>query len=289
VVKAPAGSCRSGYKEHIATLVDDRRGRCVFFENRAFERGADLFVRGLGPALEHALRVGRGPRSARGTAVREGKFDRRPIDRLFAAEDSIPLVSGLEQFGAAGDALGRTEEQEAAGAKRVVEERHELLLEIGAEIDEDIPAGNEIELRKGRIADEAVLGEDAHLAQLFDRLEVGGSPGTGRRVADEEACEAFGRYLVGDFRRVATMSCLGQHRGVEVSREDLHESSRFEAIEVLAQQDGDGVSLLARGTTRDPDANGCVGGLALHDEGNSLLSQGLKRFRIAEELGHADQ
>ena len=140
-----------------------------------------------------------------------------------------------------------------------MEERHQLLLEIGAEVDEDIPARNQIELRERRIADEAVLGEDAHLAQLFDRLEIGDSPGTGRRVAHEKACEAFGGYLVGDVRRVATTSGLGQHRGVEVGREDLRESSRFEAIEVLAQQNGDGVGLFARGATRDPDANRCVG------------------------------
>ena len=58
---------------------------------------------------------------------------------------------------------------------------------------------------------------------------------------------------------------------------------------MLAQQDGDGVSLLARGATRDPDANWCVGGPALHDPGNDLLGEGLERFGIAEELGHADQ
>ena len=58
---------------------------------------------------------------------------------------------------------------------------------------------------------------------------------------------------------------------------------------MLAQQDGDGVSLLARGTTRDPDADGCVGGLALHDPGNDLLGQRIECLGIAEELGHADQ
>jgi len=70
------------------------------------------------------------------------------------------------------------------------------------------------------------------------------------------------------------MSGLGQHRSVEVGGKDLHESSRFDALKVLAQQDGDGVGLLARGATWDPDADGCVGGLALHDARNDLLSQG---------------
>jgi len=84
-----------------------------------------------------------------------------------------------------------------------------------------------------------LCSEKMHISrQLFARLEVGDSPGTveGPRTKSGRGVRAT---PVGDVRRVATTSGLGQHRGVEVGREDLRESSRFEAIEVLAQQMAD--------------------------------------------------
>ena len=189
-------------------------------------------------------------------------------------------VHRLEQPGAAGDAFGRTEEEKATWTKRVVQEREQLLLQLGAEVDEHIATGNDIELRERGIADQAVFGEDAQLAQLLRRLVV-------PPLADEEAGEALGRDLFGDARVVAPSPCLGQQLGVEVGGEDLHTGP--DGVELLAQQDRQRVRLLARGTARDPDANWRFVGLACRNPRQDRFGQDRKRLRIAEELGHADQ
>ena len=280
--KLQVAADRPGEEQDVATLVDDRRWARVFVAKHTLERGADLLLRrGRAGSLESVplrlpglVRIALRPERGNSTIGRVTVSLRRKI--------AISLVHRLEQLRASGDALGGTEEQKAAGSKRVVEQRNELLLQLGAEVDEDVAAGDEVELRERRIADQAVLGEDAHLAQLLDRL-------VGLPLSREEAREPLGRHVLGDVRGVAAMARLSEHLRVEVGREDLHEALRLQSLEVLAQQDGDGVGLLARGAAGDPDADRRVGGLALHDAGKDLLGQGLERVGVAEELGHADQ
>ena len=208
----------------------------------------------------------------------EGKLHPRWSRRLLATENAIFRVHGLEQVGAAGDALGRTQEQEAAWAKRAMEKGKELLLQLRAEIDEDIATGDEVELQEGWIPNQAVLGENAHVAQFAGGLVA-------LPFADEKTDQAFGRHLFGDWCAIASLSRLGQHLRVEVGGEYLH--ARRCSTLLLAEQDRKRVRLLARGTAGDPDAN--WRGPVLHHSGQDLSGQDSERLGIAEELGHADQ
>jgi hypothetical protein len=88
---------------------------------------------------------------------------------LAAAEDALDLVLGREQLGVPGDGLRDAEEQEAARAQRVVEQRDHLLLQPPAEVDQQVAAGDEVEAGERRVADQAVRREDAQVAQLLRR------------------------------------------------------------------------------------------------------------------------
>ena len=204
------------------------------------------------------------------------RVSRRPL----ATKDPIFFVYRLEKVWVAGDTLGRTEEEKASGAKHVVENQEQLFLQFCAEVDKDIATGNEVELREGRIPDQAVLGENAHLTQFV------GYP-VELTLAIEKVSESLRRYMFGYFHGVATPSCLSEHLGVEVGREDLY--ARPKPIEVLAEQDRERVRLLAGGTAGHPDADWRFVALALHNPWQDFFGQCLKRFGIAEELGHADQ
>src|SRR5262245_41628856 len=69
-----------------------------------------------------------------------------PID---VSEYARRIVSGL----------GGTKQQKAAGVERIVERADDLLLQLTIEIDQHIPAGDEIDARKWWIFEEIVLRE----------------------------------------------------------------------------------------------------------------------------------
>ena len=63
----------------------------------------------------------------------------------------------------------------------------------------------------------------------------------------------------------------------------------LQRLQVLLQEDGDGIGLLAGGAARDPDAYRRACGLAGKEPRDDLLLEDLECLRIAEEIGHADQ
>ena len=69
-----------------------------------------------------------------------------------------------------------------------MKERHELFLQLRRQIDEQVPAGHEIDLGEGRIHDEVLRRKDHHLADILcDPVAV--------LVLDEEPAQAFLRHI----------------------------------------------------------------------------------------------
>jgi hypothetical protein len=70
-----------------------------------------------------------------------------------------------------------------------VEQGKDPFLQGGTEVDQNVAATDQVQARKGRIADEVLAGEDAHFAQVLLDLEAaarGGEeiaqPGLGQPV-----------------------------------------------------------------------------------------------------------
>ena len=55
--------------------------------------------------------------------------------------------------------LGRAEEEVARRVQGEVEGRADVLLQLSVEVDEQVPAGDEVDAREWRILEKAVLGE----------------------------------------------------------------------------------------------------------------------------------
>ena len=87
--------------------------------------------------------------------------------RLFAAEDLPLAVDRLEKVAEPADRFRRAEEQQPARPQRVMENGQQPPLQFRVEIDQQVPADHQIELREGRILDDVLRGKDQRLPDLF--------------------------------------------------------------------------------------------------------------------------
>ena len=179
-------------------------------------------------------------------------------------------------------AFGGAEEEPAVRLQREVKKREEVLLQLRAEVDQQIAATDQIELEKGRILDDVLLGEDQQVADAFvDAIAAA--------IGGEEARQAFGRKIGGDAGRIAAGAGGRDGLAVDVRGEELHGEAGLDRLHALDQQDGERVGLLARGTARGPDADHRTGRFTGKERGDDLFLQHLEHLRIAEEMGDADE
>src|SRR5262245_12257354 len=97
--------------------------------------------------------------------------------------------------------LRSAEEEEAAPIQRIVKQIDYLALRVGLKIDQDIPADDQIEPRKGRILQEVVLREHHDVAQRL------GDPVPALLVA-KEPVQSLARNVIGDGRRIQSVACV---------------------------------------------------------------------------------
>ena len=102
--------------------------------------------------------------------VRQFRSRVKPRCSLSAPKD-LPLgIDRLKHLREPPDRLRRAEKQQALRAQRVVERGQQPPLGLPVEVDEQVPANDEVHLRKGRILDHALGREDQHLPELLPDL-----------------------------------------------------------------------------------------------------------------------
>src|SRR6266436_3010374 len=109
------------------------------------------------------------------------------------------------------------------------------------------------------------------------------------RFVDEKALQPRGRDPLDQVGCTARRARDAHCSLVDVGAKDLHLGWRFQPIHVLAQKDRDRISLLARGTSDDPDTHLIIGVLALEQ---LWYDRGLERPKcriIAKEIGDPNQ
>src|SRR5690606_27819295 len=108
---------------------------------------------------------GRGLRCA-GLQVERGfsEVHIRARGRALLGIDLVSLIYELKKHRRLAHGLRRAKEQEAAGLQRVMEDRKASPLQVRAEVDQHIAAGDEIEPREGRVLAEILPCEGAAIA-----------------------------------------------------------------------------------------------------------------------------
>src|SRR5206468_5499828 len=82
----------------------------------------------------------------------------------FLEVEAVLRVLDLEQLAERPGGLRGAKPEEAARFERVVENRHEVLLQQRLEVDQQVATADEIHPRKRWIGGDVVFGEDAHVA-----------------------------------------------------------------------------------------------------------------------------
>src|SRR5690348_9263713 len=108
---------------------------------------------------------------------------------------------------------------------------------MSAEIDEQVAAGNQIELGERRIVDEVMNGEQAEVSQFFLDVELIAS-------LVEKSLDPLGRQFFRDSRRISALTCDREAMLVDVGCEYVNLRGRREAVHLLLQEHCNGVGLL---------------------------------------------
>ena len=270
--------------DDLVRLGDEhaRRGR------RGPQPPVDLGERARRIRLGEARRGGAVVRAARhgGRSVvptphaqRNGGGGRRALTALV---DPVRLVDGDVGVLRRVRRLARPEEEVPAGLERVVEQLERALLEHALEVDEDVAARHQVDVRERRVLEEAVRREEDRLAEPL------GHPVPARLVA-KEAGEPRGAHVGLDGLGVEALARRPDGPLAEVGPEDLDGRGLGERPGVLEQEHGHGVRLLARRARGDPHADRVALALPLEQAGDDLSLQDRKRARVAEEVGDRDE
>ena len=270
------------HKQDVAARIGGDRGRRIGLQQQAVAQVGNAAAPGFGGDWRsggchgNVLRGG-APEQGQGERV-GGCGLRGPVELPFAVQRD-------KQLGMMGDALRGRQEEHAAGLQRVVKAGDQAVLLFRLEVDHQVAATEQVELGKGRVLDHALHGEHDHLAQLFPDLVAA----IRAFFAGEAAVQALGRQVLGDAGRIAAGAGGVDGLVVEVGGVDQHLEIPPGLVHQLAQQDGDGIGLLAAGATGDPDAEHVVLGLVGQERGQDFLLQGDKGPRVAKEAGDVDQ
>src|SRR3979490_2755507 len=126
---------------------------------------------------------------------------RRKLDEARGAKRLQPLEQArfpgqrTEQLTRLANAFSLAQHQQAVFAQAVVKQRDELALQLGVEVDQEVSAQQDVELRERRVHCDVLRCEYELLAQtLLDLIT--------KVVMDEKALQSLSRHAVGNVVRI---------------------------------------------------------------------------------------
>ncbi len=224
-----------------------------------------LALAALGRRLEHA---------ARGRLRRADRF-------TDLAEQALAAILGDEMLFGLSDAFGASQKQMAVTRQAEMENPQHLGLQGGVEINQHIPAGDQIETQEWRVADQVVTREHDHVAQVLAGL-------MGLIDRAEMAFEQIRRHFAHRRRRIDAASGDVERLVVDVGGENLYAVLGQALAEHIGEQHADRIRFLATRAPRDPDPDFTTGRLARADLLNPA-PKCLESFAIAEKRGNRNQ
>ena len=228
-----------------------------------------------------ARRRGRGAPRHRKQVRRQLLAERAPVRGLLE-EDVLVGRGRTEQRQRRADRLGLAEHQQRIVLERVVEAVEHARLQLGAEVDQQVPAADHVELQERRVARDVVDREHDLLPKdLPDRAATGVRLEPGRGA------------LLGHRReRGVGIDPAARDRdglGVDVGGEDLDVGlgEGLHPAERLGELDRDRVGLLARGRPGHPHAQRPA--RVRPRQALDVAVQRVELLGVAEERGDRDQ
>ena len=202
--------------------------------------------------------------------------------RAVVNEDLLVSAVGAEDIAVVADRLRLAEKKIAAVLQRDMKDREQILLQHGLEVNQQVPAADQIQTAEGRILKDVVLGEDDHRADLMI-YHILGAP------AREIPAEPADAHILDDVLPVDALAGKLHRVRVQIGRKDLDIPPDVELLHHLGEQNRQRIGFLAGGAARAPDADLFRGLAFLHDLRDDPRLQHLEIIRIPEEGSDADQ
>src|SRR5215208_6743408 len=192
-------------------------------------------------------------------------------------------VYGREQISQKGGGFGLAHNQVTAVAQGVSEQLKRPALQFGGEVDQNVAAHHQVDVRERRTLGQVVLPEHDHAPNLLLYL-------VGAVLLDQVVPYLlFGEPFE---RRGRVDAAPGEYYGilVYVRGEDPDVEEASLPAKHLGDQDRQGIGLLAGGAPGRPDPELVLPFAGLLDEpGQHLLFEVVEQLRVAEEFGHLDE
>ena len=146
-----------------------------------------------------------------------------------------------------------------------MEERDDLLLRFGAEVDEQVAARNQIEPR------EWWIGQDVLHREYDRRAKLGQNP-IAVIVFRKEPGKSRCRHICRNHFRVQAFTCCPDRVGVDIGGEDLQFDLSLRRCDLLAEEHGKRIGFLARTAPGDPYAERLIDGMVADQIGNDTFA-----------------
>ena len=146
------------------------------------------------------------------------------------AEDLPSLIDGLELSLVLGETLARPEEEESAGLESELEETEDALLRGWVQVDQKVPARDQVQPGEGRVLDQVVGSKQDHLPQVGADDEL-------LTLLDEVTRQQRRCDVVGDVFTVDSVGGDVERSPVHICREDLDIDGKAAGLPVSVQQD----------------------------------------------------
>ncbi len=203
---------------------------------------------------------------------------RRP---RFPAVDVVLLIDDREEVAGRCDGFRVPQQKQPGGIQAVMEHRQDLALQRRVQVNQQIPATDEIHVPKRRIVDYVLPGKNASLTDPFTNLKSSID-------ANEEAAQAFRGYILCDEIRVGSGSSPIQAALADVRAKKLDGRGQLPVLEQFLQAYRQGIRFLAGCATGDPYSKR----LARIAARNQVVEQVPKLFKnvgVSKEVSDADQ
>ena len=213
--------------------------------------------------------------------------ERREVDEVVARGarapvDAVLLVEGHEQVLVAPDALRRTQQQHTRFAQGEVQQRQHALLDLGLQVNEHVAAGDDVDARKRRVAQQILGRENDLLANVLRNL-----PACFDLV--EELFQPLCRYMDTDALGVDAGACVADDGIGGVGGENLHLEPLALGLRRLLDEHGEAVRLLARAAACNPAANHFAVQPLGDERAYDPFAERFPYRWVAEKTGHVDQ
>ena len=163
-----------------------------------------------------------------------------------------------------------------------MEQRHYLVLRVRAQVNKQVAARDQIDMRERGIAQNILLRKNDLLADLPGDPQV-------TVFLHEKTCQQLGRDVRDDALREKSTASPFDGALIHIGRENLHVPLLIASCYEFLHEHGDRVSLFPCGTSWHPDAERFPRGRPLQDRRQNLVTQNGKDFAIAKESRNVDQ